>query len=455
MIKPKKYRSCSGKKKCLINKNGGFYMKLITKLKKMNPYASLASDGLLSDIEYYIDTGSYALNALLSGSIFKGFPGNRIVGFAGPPTAGKTYLTLAILKNYLVMNNDYYVIYYDTEGRLTRQQLVDAGLITERFIHNPIRNLEEFKNQFIQTIDLIKKDRGIDDQKAKKDIGDITTESLLSDDPYAIKKLPPKKIEENYFYALDSLSMMGSLKEVKDALESKNASDMGLRARVVKSIFRNITMDLNILKQPMIVTSHVYDSMNQYLPSIIAGGQGLQYAAAIIVEFLPTKDSITDGKGTRNVIGTSVKAILRKSELTKQWKNVTIKVNFSKGLDRFSGLFNIALEGGIIKKDGKKFLFPDGNKWFQTEIDLTPEKCYTGEALKAIDEYTQTTFTYGKGDKELTDEENKKLTLEEIKKEFSSEASIKSISEILGQSDEKFPESDLELFEGKSEEHEE
>ena len=44
-----------------------------------NEYASLVSDGVQAgDVEEYIDTGSYALNALLSGSIYGGLPSNKI-----------------------------------------------------------------------------------------------------------------------------------------------------------------------------------------------------------------------------------------------------------------------------------------------------------------------------------------------------------------------------------------
>jgi hypothetical protein len=43
----------------------------------------------VGDVKKWIDTGSYALNALLSGSIFKGFPANKIVGYIGLESTGK------------------------------------------------------------------------------------------------------------------------------------------------------------------------------------------------------------------------------------------------------------------------------------------------------------------------------------------------------------------------------
>ena len=48
-----------------------------------NEYATLAKDGVGGDVDSFIDTGSYSFNALLSGSIFGGLPGNRITAIAG------------------------------------------------------------------------------------------------------------------------------------------------------------------------------------------------------------------------------------------------------------------------------------------------------------------------------------------------------------------------------------
>ena len=44
-----------------------------------NEYATLVSEGVDSaDVTSFIDTGSYSFNALLSGSIYGGMPGNKI-----------------------------------------------------------------------------------------------------------------------------------------------------------------------------------------------------------------------------------------------------------------------------------------------------------------------------------------------------------------------------------------
>ena len=55
-----------------------------------NEYAAIANDGLEADVSGFIDTGSYAFNALVSGSLTGGIPNNKILGIAGESATGKT-----------------------------------------------------------------------------------------------------------------------------------------------------------------------------------------------------------------------------------------------------------------------------------------------------------------------------------------------------------------------------
>ena len=55
-----------------------------------NKYATCADDGITAgDVAGWVDSGSYALNAILSGSIYKGFPQNKIVVIGADPSTGK------------------------------------------------------------------------------------------------------------------------------------------------------------------------------------------------------------------------------------------------------------------------------------------------------------------------------------------------------------------------------
>ena len=67
-------------------------------------YTQLASD--TEQVETYVDTGSYVFNGLVSGSIFGGVSGNKITAIAGESSTGKTFFSLAVVKNFLDNNPD-------------------------------------------------------------------------------------------------------------------------------------------------------------------------------------------------------------------------------------------------------------------------------------------------------------------------------------------------------------
>ena len=67
-----------------------------------NEYASVVEDGVeAGDVDTFIDTGSFILNGLLSGSLNGGLPANKITALAGESATGKTYFLMGIVKSFL------------------------------------------------------------------------------------------------------------------------------------------------------------------------------------------------------------------------------------------------------------------------------------------------------------------------------------------------------------------
>ena len=67
-----------------------------------NEFASIVSDGVAAgDVDNYVDTGSYIFNALVSGSVYGGIPGNKITALAGESSTGKTYFCLGVVQHFL------------------------------------------------------------------------------------------------------------------------------------------------------------------------------------------------------------------------------------------------------------------------------------------------------------------------------------------------------------------
>ena len=177
-----------------------------------NEYASLVSDGVAAgDTSGFIDTGSYIFNALVSGSIFGGIPGNKITALAGESSTGKTYFCLGIVQHFLESDPDAGVIYFESESALSRELIESRGIDASRMMIVPITTVQEFRTQSIRILD-----------------------KYLQQDQATRKPL---------MFVLDSLGMLSTTKEVEDAEAGKETRDM-TRAQIVKSIFRVLTLKL-------------------------------------------------------------------------------------------------------------------------------------------------------------------------------------------------------------------
>ena len=119
-----------------------------------NEYASLVSDGVAAgDIESFVDTGSYIVNAVVSGSIFGGIPSNKITALAGESGTGKTFFCLSIVKHFLDTDPDAGVIYFETESAISKQMIESRDIDSNRMVIFPVDTIEEFRTQAVRIID--------------------------------------------------------------------------------------------------------------------------------------------------------------------------------------------------------------------------------------------------------------------------------------------------------------
>ena len=95
-------------------------------------YTQIASE--IDENERFIDTGSYIFNAVVSGSIYGGVSSNKITAIAGESSTGKTYFSLAVVKNFLDTNPDGYCLYFDTEAAVNKGLLESRGVDTTRLV---------------------------------------------------------------------------------------------------------------------------------------------------------------------------------------------------------------------------------------------------------------------------------------------------------------------------------
>jgi len=104
-----------------------------------NEYAAIVDDGVeAGDVDSFIDTGSYILNGLLSGSIYGGMPSNKITALAGESATGKTYFLMGIVKSFLDKDPNAGVIYFESESAITKNMVTDRGIDPKRMVVFPV-----------------------------------------------------------------------------------------------------------------------------------------------------------------------------------------------------------------------------------------------------------------------------------------------------------------------------
>ena len=319
-------------------------------------YTQLASD--IDDTETFVDTGSYIFNGLVSGSIFGGCSGNKITAIAGESSTGKTFFSLAVVQNFLNANPDGYCLYFDTEAAINKSLLESRGLPLDRLVVVNVVTIEDFRSKALKAVDLY------------------------------LKKSEEER--KPCMFVLDSLGMLSTEKEIRDALDEKQVRDM-TKSQLVKGAFRMLTLKLGQARIPMIVTNHTYDVIGAYVPTKeMGGGSGLKYAASTIIYLSKKKE-----KDGTEVIGNLIKAKTAKSRLSKENKDVTIRLFYDeRGLDRHYGLLELGELGGLWKNVAGRYEI-DGKKVYAKQVYKEPEKYFTEEVMQQLDEIARKEFSYG------------------------------------------------------------
>jgi RecA/RadA recombinase len=319
-------------------------------------FTKLASD--IDETETYVDTGSYIFNALVSGSVFGGVSGNKITAIAGESSTGKTFFSLAVVKNFLDSNPDGYCLYFDTEAAITKSLIESRGIDTTRLVVVNVVTIEEFRTKALKAVDMYLK-ASVEERKP-------------------------------CMFVLDSLGMLSTNKEINDALDDKQVRDM-TKSQLIKGAFRMLTLKLGQANVPLLVTNHTYDVIGAYVPTKeMGGGSGLKYAASTIIYLSKKKE-----KDGTEVVGNIIKAKTAKSRLSKENKDVEVRLYYDeRGLDRYYGLLELGEIGGLWKNVAGRYEI-DGKKLYAKQILKEPEVYFTEEVMQQLDQIARKEFSYG------------------------------------------------------------
>jgi RecA/RadA recombinase len=338
-------------------------------LDELNPYGSLLSESALSIVDDWIDTGSYALNAIVSGSCYKGVQNGRVIVFCGPSGCGKTLLTMKIVGNHLRKDPDNFAVVFDSEIAVDAQTAINLGADPSRITHYPVKTVNEARNQVLKLLNNI------------AEMG----------------------LQKKGIVVIDSLGMLSGTKETTDAEKDKDAADMGLRAKELRGLLRIITWPAAISKTTVLCTNHVYISPSEMYPSAVnhqSGGEGPVYAASLIVQlgFLREKneDDFKDEQIiaiAKKVGGITMHALTVKNRFIPQMLTTDLYLNFKTGLDRYSGLFEMAKSFNLLEGANKYSLKTGELLGFRKEFERNPE-VWEGMLLPLLELLINKEFTF-------------------------------------------------------------
>jgi len=246
------------------------------------------------------------INVALSGSVDGGItPGLTML--AGPSKHFKTGFALLMASSFLRKYKDGIVLFYDSEFGTPQSYFTTFNIPFDSVVHTPITDVEELKFDIMAQMKELSR-------------------------------------EDRVMIIIDSIGNLASKKEVDDALDGKSVADMS-RAKQLKSLFRMITPHLSLKDIPMVVVNHTYKEIGLYPKDIVGGGTGSYYSSDAIWILGRQQDKDADGiNGYHFVIN------IEKSRYVKEKSKIPITVSFNGGINRWSGLLDVALDGGYIVK---------------------------------------------------------------------------------------------------------
>lgn len=253
-----------------------------------------------------IQTSIPALNIAFSGMIDGGFSSGLTL-FAGPSKCFKTLYTLIMAKAYMDKYPEAMLLFYDNEFGTPEAYFKALNIDTNRVIHTPFTDVEELKHDIANQLQGI--ERG-----------------------------------DRIFIAVDSIGNAASRKEVRDAIDGKEVADLQ-RAKQIKSLFRIITPHLTIKDIPVVCVAHTYQTMEMFSRAVVSGGTGIYYSADNI--FIIGRQQEKDSEG---IAGYNFIINVEKSRHSREKSKIALQVLHKSGINRWSGLLDIALASGHVVK---------------------------------------------------------------------------------------------------------
>jgi RecA/RadA recombinase len=364
-------------------------------LKKVtgNEYAFSIDEENPYEVKQWIDTGCFALNAILSdGDINKGIPGGKRIMIAGESGVAKSLFINVLTKAYLDAIENSFVVFFESEASTIVEMAKGMGIPEDKMLVLPVGTVEDFRTQAVRILDkIVEMNADID---KKNDAIVVENKKKKNAD-----KQKPLKPHHRPIFVLDSLGNLGTLAEneiiaTDKRNKGKQTRDM-TRATLIRGMSRVIALKLAMAQIPFILTNHTYAPMKEYAQEETSGGGGVKYMSDITLILTKAKEKDTSKKQ----VGIVVTLTTRKSRYMKENKQVKIVIHFERGMYRYSDMVIKAYDLDVLKKDGISFKFPPDyskeSKVKMADVRKKASKYLKGETLEILRKAIMADFGFG------------------------------------------------------------
>jgi len=348
----------------------------------INKHVKEARVGIDVVVPFFIDSGNYALNYILSGSLLNGWPAGRIIELFGDPATGKSLLLAHAIAD--TQRKDGVAILDDVENAFSADFGRKLGMDIDELILLNSMMLEDHVTK-VEVTD----DDGRKKEKKEKIRGHLNTVSEL------VTLVRKEDTNCPIFVGLDSLAQLTTKHEQEVGLDAVDMS----KAKVVRAFMRLVGGVVAKQQVCYVATNHSTSTVSLYGPATTTpGGTGVKYSATLRVE-LKLRDKIKTAKG--KVIGVITRARCVKNRVTAPFKECEIEIYFDSGADRYSGLFDLLQLEEVVQQPSPGWycipeLDPDFGKKDLKELvkyrkaDFIEQLLKTEEGIKRIDEVLRT-----------------------------------------------------------------
>ena len=290
----------------------------------------------------FVDTGSVAINEVITGRLDGGVPIGGITQFKGESSTAKTIFLTHVLRG--AQEKGYFAVLDDTENAYSQDFAKSLGIDPDNLIYSSSRCIEDAFDNVEKTIRAIR--------------------ATDSDTPIV--------------YGLDSIAVLPTRRELESEDYEQTPMDGAIRAKVTGGCLRKVNGLMREYKVGLIIINQIRSKtgiLHGSPDTIAAGGRSLEYYLTVDLVCISNKTSELIKNEEGDIIGIVGTIRNKKNKCGIPYKECGFELLFDKGLNRYYGAINALRRAGIITIPSKGWLLVGETKFQKGKfLDLLFDK---------------------------------------------------------------------------------